>query len=468
MSKLRTCHICAQVKSITDYSKNQLRKGSKRKCNHCISNRRTTKSQSKSTIDTKSYPRSQFKWNKCADFPINSAQPSQFISKNNQSFFSFTPYPRLINSNPYTNGTEWILFVKKLYLKQLQCHQYNISTNEWIDNGDLQINEWTHTENTSNCYGFNHFLLRDPAENKLYALYFEANKTAEDGTAHFCRYDMTKFDTKRSNEPAITDLHDKFEHTQLRQIHKTVACIDGKYIHIIHNCHHYFDRYDEYDGHPPRSTGNGRIWEINNDKENGLFHLKHQNKLILINGFDTVLFCDLSLDMFDLEWKKSKVRMIGNVMKDYRWLKSSESAINGGKFNVKFEYVLTKNEKFVIIIASFIVEHKDYVYGSQIKNVFYILDIDKLEIVKSDINNPPQNVYYKGIIIDEELDHYNFLLISRFYRNCFDQNENKAILPLDIMELIGNWYRVPQETLHLLGDNKCHYKMNVRNILNSK
>ena len=413
MQSTLKCFVCNKQCNIDKYSKSQLKKKSSRKCTDCISQSK------KKTIN----------WIKCLELPH---KPCPYIPKKtaNMTHLMSTDYTKFSAMVPMCNCS----FCGRnpyITIDGIKTHDYDCNTNEWNTGPKIKL--------ISQDGKIPHYLLSKNCEtSQIFELCVGSTRT---GASILLTNHTTNITRQLANN--------NYGH-QLDYEYDMISCItDNNTLHVIQNNWHYIWLLN----HKKNGIINGYYTQIPyhiNDKVNGsLFYVKSKNMLLFINGYDNILCYSL----VNKVWKWNKWQCEG--LKSIGWMQRC----------VEYQYVMTNSEMYIIIIAN--VMKGNYSNNCE-KNKFFVYDIERRKIVQSKGKGPPNVAYYKGVIMnDAEMnDLRGDLLISGYFGECFvdQKRRNNIYVPMDIMNLIIN-YGISEESLHLIGHDHSHYKVNINQLL---
>eukprot|EP01084_Bolivina_argentea_P239055 401739_1 len=131
-------------------------------------------------------------------------------------------------------------------------------------------------------------------------------------------------------------------------------------------------------------------------------------------------------------------------------------------FTTKCAYVLTYDEKYIIIFGGYMPEEEEYFdssmseagtpNGSYTSDWIYVMDTDTYETHKSEIQCPGYNCNYQAVLMTNII--YTEIMICGYVRMKL-KIDPYLMLFSDILQLIVKWYCL--EYIYLLGDERnCH------------
>ena len=172
-----------------------------------------------------------------------------------------------------------------------------------------------------------------------------------------------------------------------------------------------------------------------------MVHLKSQNKLLLFGG--------IGIDYYN-EYEQDTIYSYSISNKKWNTL-STQLPIP----LCYFGYVLTKDEKKIIIFGGFSIYWENM-------NAIYICDIDTMKFKKADILCPTLNSIYGAVIMDcydnNELLTYGYLRLiwkSKLFLNL-------RFISMDVILIINSMYCM--EYVYLLDTKNNHWKIKLVDI----
>eukprot|EP01084_Bolivina_argentea_P255529 429809_1 len=399
----RLCFACGKYKPVSVYSKKQLKKWIKRRCPDCIMNNKAVQR-----------PNHWF-------YPPNIETQQDKFSKPFWTSLEFAPtYDHdsyICNSNCVALNYEEFIFVTSNTNKAFQIYKFNTNTNKWSVFMDLSAL----TVDILSTYIYGSTIAIDQNKQILYC--------------YNCAPGLFIIDLKTKewsildNTPSTYCAHDPlliFANNKL-YLHAGVGIISH---YVLNNTNKTFEKISDLDRLIP-DCGRACVYRSNT------------NQILLYGGCNG----DCSHKVFPGAWIYA--------IDDNIWSKYNIDQLPTNNFG----YVLTFNQKYMILFSGYKKEH-----GDNTKDI-YVWDIDTMKVQKSKICCPfYQSIKMQCVITSDRAKA--LIMAFGYIRDCCKQNSKLVLLNQDIVKLIALW--CVYESIHLFScKSKMHYKIDVNDIFNN-